>query len=123
MVAGPIRAAEPNTAATIVYYDLAGNETLDPAEPQNNSSYSHEVLLALYDGLVRMDNAGAPGPGLAESWTRNDDLTEISFKLRHGVTFHDGTRFDAEAVKLNLERNIALGRRAGGTVYEAGALI
>ncbi|MEA2789128.1 MAG: peptide/nickel transport system substrate-binding protein [Acetobacteraceae bacterium] len=123
MVAGPIRAVEPNTAATIVYYDLAGNETLDPAEPQNNSSYSHEVLLALYDGLVRMDNAGAPGPGLAESWTRNDDLTEISFKLRHGVTFHDGTRFDAEAVKLNLERNIALGRRAGGTVYEAGALI
>src|ERR1700712_2570280 len=87
----PARAADVNTTATIIYYDLAGNETLAPADPQNNSSYSHEVLLALYDGLVRMDNAGLPGPGLAESWTRNDDLTEITFKLRHGVTFHDGT--------------------------------
>ncbi|MFL5255031.1 MAG: ABC transporter substrate-binding protein [Rhodopila sp.] len=116
-------AAEPATTATIVYYDLAGNETLDPADTQNNSSYSHEVLLALYDGLIRMDNAGMPGPGLAESWTRNDDLTEITLKLRHGVTFHDGTSFNADAVKTNLERNMALGGRAGGTVYEAMNLI
>ena len=115
--------AAPDTRAAIVYYDLAGNETLDPADTQNNSSYSHEVLLALYDGLVRMDNAGLPGPGLAESWTRNEGLTEITFKLRHGVTFHDGTPLNADAVKKNFERNIALGRRAGGTVYEAMNLI
>jgi len=116
-------AAEPDTAATIVYYDLAGNETLDPADTQNNSSYSHEVLMALYDGLIRMDNAGTPGPGLAESWTRNDDLTEITLKLRRGVTFHDMTPFNAAAVKTNFERNMALGRRVGGTVYEAMTLI
>ena len=113
----------PNTSAAIVYYDLAGNETLDPADTQNNSSYSHEVLLALYDGLIRMDNAGLPGPGLAASWTRNDELTEINLKLRRGVSFHDGTPFNAEAVKKNFERNVALGRRAGGTVYEAMNLI
>jgi peptide/nickel transport system substrate-binding protein len=116
-------AAEPDKAATIVYYDLAGNETLDPADPQNNSSYSHEVLMALYDGLVRMNDAGTPGPGLAESWTRNEDLTEITLKLRRGVAFHDNTPFNADAVKTNFERNMALGRRAGGTVYEAMNLI
>jgi len=116
-------AGEPNTAARLIYYDLAGNETLDPADPQNNSSYSHEVLMALYDGLVRMDDAGIPGAGLAESWTRNGDLTEITLKLRHGVLFHDGTPFNAEAVRINLERNMALARRAGGTVYEAMNLI
>ena len=116
-------AAEPDKAAVIVYYDLAGNETLDPADPQNNSSYSHEVLMALYDGLVRMDEDGTPGPGLAGSWTRNDDLTEITLKLRRGVTFHDNTPFNAAAVKANFERNMALGRRAGGTVYEAMNLI
>ena len=116
-------AAEPDRTATIVYYDLAGNETLDPADTQNNSSYSHEVLMALYDGLIRMDDAGTPGPGLAESWTRNDDLTEITLKLRRGVTFHDNTPFNADAVKTNFERNMALGRRAGGTVYEAMNLI
>ncbi len=126
MASGPISATwaiEPDKAAVIVYYDLAGNETLDPADPQNNSSYSHEVLMALYDGLIRMDDAGTPGPGLAESWTRNDDLTEITLKLRRGVTFHDNTPFNADAVKANLERNMALGRRAGGTVYEAMNLI
>ena len=121
--AAETNAAEPNTGAIIIYYDLAGNATLDPADPQNNSSYSHEVLLALYDGLIRMDNAGVPGPGLAESWTRNEDLTEITLKLRHGVTFHDGTPFNAEAVKRNLERSMSLGRRAGNTVFEAANLI
>ncbi len=120
---GPARAADANTAATLVYYDMAGNATLDPAEPQNNSSYSHEALLAIYDTLIRLDDAGNPGPGLAESWTRNEDLTALTLKLRHGVKFHDGTPFNAEAVKRNFERSAALGRRAGGSVYETFALI
>lgn len=126
--AGPARAADPkpanaNTAATLIYYDLAGNETLDPAEPQNNSTYSHEALLAIYDTLIRLDDAGVPGPGLAESWTRNEDLTTLTLKLRHGVKFHDGTPVNAEAVRRNFERSAALGRRAGGTVFETFALI
>ena len=112
-----------NTSATLIYYDSAGNETLDPAEPQNNSSYSHEALLAIYDTLIRLSDAGVPGPGLAESWTRNADLTTLTLKLRHGVTFHDGTKFNAEAVKRNLERNAALGRRTAGTMFETISLI
>ena len=123
----PAYAAGPevavNTAASIVYFDSAGNATLDPAEPQNNSSYSHEVLLAIFEPLIRMDDAGVPGPGLAESWTRNADLTEMTLKLRHGVTFHDGTPFNAEAVKRNFERSKSLGKRAGGTVSETFELI
>ena len=102
---------------------MAGNETLDPTEPQNNSSYSHEALLAIYDPLIRLDDAGVPGPGLAESWTRNEDLTELTLKLRHGVTFHDGTPFNSEAVKRNFERSASLGRRAGNTVSETFGLV
>ena len=120
---GAATAAEPDPAATIVYYDSAGNETLDPAEPQNNSSYSHETLLALYDTLIRMDDAGVPRPGLAESWTRNADLTEITLKLRPGATFHDGTPVNAEAVRKNFARGAALGRRAGGTIFETFNLV
>ena len=102
---------------------MAGNETLDPTEPQNNSSYSHEALLAIYDPLIRLDDAGVPAPGLAESWTRNENLTELTLTLRHGVTFHDGTLFNAEAVKRNFERSTSLGRRAGNTVSETFSLI
>lgn len=126
IVVAPARAASPgppNPNATVIYYDMAGNETLDPAEPQNNSSYSHEALLAVYEPLIRLNNAGDPEPGLAESWTRDASLTELTLKLRHGVTFHDGTPFNAEAVKRNFDRMAALGSRAGTTVIETFKLI
>jgi peptide/nickel transport system substrate-binding protein len=111
-------AAAVNTNAVIVYYDSSGNATLDPAEPQNGSSYSHETLLAIYDTLIRFDQDGRLTPGLAESWTINHDLTELTLKLRHGVTFHDGTAFNADAVKRNFERSTALGKRAGNIMAD-----
>ena len=119
----PARAADPDPAVPIIYHDMAGNATLDPAEPQNNSSYSHEALLAIYDTLIRMDDAGMPGPGLAESWTRNADLTDLTLKLRAGATFHDGTPVNAEAVRKNFERGASLGARAGGTTFETFNLV
>ena len=123
LTAASARAAEPNLNTPVIYYDMAGNETLDPVEPQNNSSYSHEALLAVYEPLIRLNDAGDPEPGLVESWTRNADLTELTLKLRKGVTFNDGTPFNAEAVKRNFERMTALGTRAGTTVIETFKLI
>ena len=118
LAAGPDEAGPFNTKAVIIYYDSSGNATLDPAEPQNASSYSHETLLAVYDTLIRFDQNGNLTPGLAESWKINSDLTELTLKLRHGVTFHDGTKFDADAVKRNFERSTALGKRAGNTLAD-----
>jgi len=59
----------------------------------------------LYDGLVRY----RPGtlriaPALATSWTVSEDGTLYTFRLREGVRFHDGTPFDAEAVKFTFDR-------------------
>lgn len=113
------RAQDFNTAGTIIYYDAAGNENLDPAEPQAASSFSQEVMLATYEPLIRLQNNGAPGPGLAESWAANADLTTLTLKLRQGVIFHDGTPFNAEVAKQNFERFIGLGTKASGTVVEA----
>ncbi len=50
------------------------------------------------EGLVASDSSGAPVPQLAESWERIDDTT-WEFVLRSGVTFHDGSTFDAAAVE------------------------
>jgi peptide/nickel transport system substrate-binding protein len=43
-------------------------------------------------------------PGLAESWTISKDGLRYTFKLRKGIAFHDGTPFNAEAVKFSIER-------------------
>ena len=74
--------------------------------------------MAVYQALVQLDAAGNPQPGLAQSWNYNNDLTVFTMKLRPGVTFHDGTKFDAAAVARNLERSAALGNRAGAATVE-----
>lgn len=62
------------------------------------------LLYNVYEGLVRIDAEGEIQPLLAESWEISDDGLEYTFNLREGVTFHDGTTFDAEIVKFSLER-------------------
>src|SRR3954470_7427834 len=108
----------PDPNATLIYFDAVSNQTLDPQEPQNNSSFAQGVLMAIYDSLVRLDPSGDPKPGLATSWHYNEDLTEITLTLRKGVTFHDGTPFNAAAAAKNFERSMTLGPRAGGVTVE-----
>ena len=122
-LSGGARAQPFNTAASLVFFDAAGNETLDPAEPQSGSSFSQEVFLALFDTIVRLDDAGNTTPGLAESWTVSPDLKSFTFTLRANVKLHDGTMLTAALVKQNLERNIGLGRRVSGTMLESIKLI
>ncbi len=64
------------------------------------------VFEAMCDKLVDLSPDLQIVPQLATSWSWNADLTEITFKLRDGVLFQDGTKFDAEAVKYNLERDL-----------------
>ncbi|KKK37396.1 ABC transporter substrate-binding protein [Mesobacillus campisalis] len=71
-----------------------------------NSGNDHALLYPIYDTLVNFNAQLEPQPGLAESWDIPDDKT-IILHLRKGVAFHDGTPFDAEAVKFNLERAIS----------------
>src|SRR5690625_4844792 len=62
------------------------------------------LLYNVYEGLVRLDAEGEIQPLLAESWEISDDGTEYTFQLQEGVTFHDGTEFNADIVKFSLER-------------------
>lgn len=64
--------------------------------------YWHQI----YDQLVDANPDLTPRvrTSLASSWDIADDPPSITFRLREGVTFHDGTAFDAESVKYNVER-------------------
>jgi peptide/nickel transport system substrate-binding protein len=62
------------------------------------------IHYAIYDSLVRFDTKGNIIPWLAEKWTYSDDGKSVTFSLRKDVTFHDGTKLDAELVKWNIDR-------------------
>ena len=75
--------------------------TMDPH--LSGSKIDRQVYHNVFDPLVVIDRQLQIKPMLAESWQTPDPKTYI-FKLRQGVKFHDGTDFDAEAVKFNFER-------------------
>lgn len=77
--------------------------SLDPHD--GTSGGDHYFFEDIYDFLVRHDetNTLRGDLSLAESWEIQGDTT-IAFNLRRGVNFHDGTPFNSEAVKFNIER-------------------
>lgn len=77
---------------------------LDPMV--SSSLYDRQVFQSIFDKLADLDENGKIVPMLAESWQISDDQKTYTFKLRQGVKFHDGTDFNAEAVKFNFERNM-----------------
>ncbi|HEV7369656.1 ABC transporter substrate-binding protein [Arenibaculum sp.] len=58
----------------------------------------------VFEGLTRIDEKGSVQPGLAESWEVSPDGLTYTFRLRDGVTFHDGTTFDSADVKFAYDR-------------------
>lgn len=78
---------------------------LDPALVDDNDSGN--VNCNIYESLLKFkpDNTEIE-PSLAESWTISEDGLTYVFKLRQGVKFHDGTPFNAQAVKFNIDRQM-----------------
>ncbi|KKK75987.1 hypothetical protein LCGC14_2868220 [marine sediment metagenome] len=78
-------------------------DVLDP--DQSRTFVGRIVYAALCDKLVDITPELELVPQLATEWSWNEDGTQLTMKLREGVTFHDGTPFDAEAVAANIERS------------------
>lgn len=97
-------AATPQAQEADFVYGL----TLVPSGIDPHIHASSELgipLRSVYDTLVyREPSLLTFVPGLAESWDISEDGMLYTFTLRQDVTFHDGTPFNAQAVKLNLER-------------------
>ena len=76
---------------------------LDPADVTDGESISR--MDNIFEGLVEYESGSTEiKPCLAESWDISEDGTEITFHLRKGVKFHDGTDFNADAVVFSFER-------------------
>ena len=76
----------------------------DPLKVGVYDTSAETAAAAIFDTLVALDDNGKPVPKLALSWTHSDDYKTWTFKLRPGVKFHDGTPFNAQAVKENFDR-------------------
>ena len=75
-------------------------ETLDPYN--TNTTLTTAVTKSFYEGLFEFDKDLKVKPVLAESYEMSKDGLVYTFKLRSGVKFHDGTDFNAAAVKVSL---------------------
>jgi glutathione transport system substrate-binding protein len=100
---GAVLAAPGVAAAKTLVVGVPDNMTgLDPTNV--NDTQSQTALRTIYQGLFGFDHDMKIVPLLAESYTANAEATEFTIKLRKGIKFHDGTDFDAAAVKFNIER-------------------
>ncbi|MFB6184811.1 MAG: ABC transporter substrate-binding protein [Haloarculaceae archaeon] len=90
------------------------NDLLFELLDQRRSSIMNIASMDIFDYLVTRDYQGRFAPGLATDWSFENDNEDIVLSLRKGVTFHDGTKFDAEHVKWFLTDFLANG---SGTAY------
>ena len=114
-------AAAPAEVGTLVFGSGGQPVNLRPGDvTDGNSMYVH---LQIYNYLL----GNTPGstdliPSLATEWSASEDGLIWTFNLREGVTFHDGTDFNAEAVVFNVNRwwdpEFEYGYRAEGHLYE-----
>ena len=95
--AGPTMGGALSVALNSEARTLDGNNTTDITSRRIAAQVTEKLMLESVDGKEYV-------PGLLEKWSVSPDGLTYTFDLRPGVKFHDGTAFDAEAVKFSLER-------------------
>jgi peptide/nickel transport system substrate-binding protein len=87
-----------------------GVPDVDPQSAYDNQASS--MFLAVYEMLLRLDGESTfeYQPMLANAWEASDDLTEFTFTIDEGITFHDGSACDAQAIVDSLTRFVEMSR-------------
>jgi peptide/nickel transport system substrate-binding protein len=80
---------------------------LNPTSSALTAAPGLEMSAAVFEKLAELTPEGDAVPWLAESFTPNEDHTSWTVTLREGITFHDGAPFNAEAVRVNFEAQLA----------------
>lgn len=115
----------PTTPTSALVYGSGGQPVnLEPGNITDGNSLI--VQYQIYNRLLETKPGTTElAPGLATAWTVSEDGKTWTFKLRDGVKFHDGSEFNAEAVKFNIERwwnpKSEFGFRDAGKSYEIWA--
>ncbi|MBK0400241.1 ABC transporter substrate-binding protein [Limibaculum sp. M0105] len=97
-----IAIAATANAETLRWARAGDSLTLDPHA--QNEGPTHTLAHQIYEPLLHRDMAGQIVPALATEWAPTEDPSVWRFKLREGVTFHDGAPFTASDVVFSLNR-------------------
>ncbi len=98
--------AKTKAQDTLIYAQGADPRGLDPALVDDGESA--KIMVNIYEGLLKYDKDSTKVlPSLAESWDVTPDGLTYTFHLKKGVKFQDGTDFNADAVKFNIDRQLA----------------
>lgn len=99
---GVVAQEKPRRGGTLRVSMTYNPAALDPITGRNGPDFN--TLLAIFDSLIDLDpKTLTTKPMLAQKWTWSN-LKTLVLDLRTDVTFHDGTAFDADAAKFNLDR-------------------
>src|SRR6266540_888521 len=98
----PAAAAKPAAGGTVTF--VLENDVIDFDPLRSRAFVDRNVHYQIYDSLVRIDASGNIVPWLAEKWETSPDGKAVTFSLRKDVKYHDGSPFDAESVKWNIDR-------------------
>jgi peptide/nickel transport system substrate-binding protein len=107
---GPQNTATPQAGGSFTMLEETGltgawPTGLDPATDANGSA-NQSYLDAIYGNLFELGANGQTIPDLATGYTISPDAKTVTIELRHGVTFSDGTPFNATAVAFNFKRDL-----------------
>jgi peptide/nickel transport system substrate-binding protein len=100
--AGVARAQKQGGSITVgLELDIAG---FDPLKVGVYDTAANMAASLIFDTLTYLDDNGKAQPKIATEWQASEDFRKWTFKLRPGVKFHDGTPFNAQALKANFDR-------------------
>jgi glutathione transport system substrate-binding protein len=121
LLATPVRAE-----TTLTVMQAEPPRSMDPGD--HTASVTATILEPMYEGLITRDRDMKIVPSLATSWTSSEGGKVWTFKIRQGVTFHDGTPMTTEAVVhsftrfLDPKRGLAAAGRITAVLASAKAL-
>jgi len=98
-----VDAEDSGSGGTLVFGRGGDSTSLDPSRTTEGETF--KVTKNIFETLLTFEDEGtAVEPGLAKDWDTSEDGLTYTFELEEGITFHDGTDFNADAVVDNFER-------------------